>query len=178
MIQKEVSFLVWLDVKMWINILNIAFLWRSGNSDLVKQPEIQSWIMFVLYDLRWVYMYFCLPENSLYISFFFSEKETSGEERGNSTAKDSKEENWTKKNVSFLGRIEQRKKVCPSVIINFSHFWTSPPQPLNEFQRNLTKSKYSRFSTKIVLKVPISEQTWMTWSLLVCNLCLDFSKTW
>ena len=80
--------------------------------------------------------------------------------------------------MSFLGRIEQRKKVCPSVIINFSHFWTSPPQPLNEFQRNLTKSKYSRFSTKIVLKVPISEQTWMTWSLLVCNLCLDFSKTW
>ena len=71
MIQKEVSFLVWLDVKMWINILNIAFLWRSGNSDLVKQPEIQSWITFVLYDLRWVYMYFCLPENSLYISVFF-----------------------------------------------------------------------------------------------------------
>ena len=62
---------------MWINILNIAFLWRSGNSDLVKQPEIQSWIMFVLYDLCWVYMYFCLPENSLYISFFFfSEKKT------------------------------------------------------------------------------------------------------
>ena len=58
---------------MWINILNIAFLWRLGNSDIVKKPEIQGWIMFV-YNLHWVYMYFCLPENSLYILFFFSVK--------------------------------------------------------------------------------------------------------
>ena len=59
-IQKEVFFLVWLDVKVWINILNIAFLWRLGKSDIVKKPKIQGWIMFVHYNLHWVYMYFCL----------------------------------------------------------------------------------------------------------------------
>ena len=76
MIQKQVSLIVWLDVKIWINILNIAFLWRLGNSDIVKKPEIQGWIMFVLYDLHCHSVFTCISAllRIHYTSRFFSEK--------------------------------------------------------------------------------------------------------
>ena len=77
--------------------------------------------------------------------------------------------------VCFLG---QSEKQDGSPGLRFAEtFFTSPLKPLNGIQRNLTGSKISTSSTKIVFLGPIGKTRWPPWLLIGWDIFNFSSKT-
>ena len=81
-------------------------------------------------------------------------------------------------------RADRKSKMAVLASDWLKHFSTSP-QPLNAFWRNLTGNKSSTSSTKFVFFVPIGNPRWPPWPLigwnifrLLRNRWIDFDETW
>ena len=76
--------------------------------------------------------------------------------------------------LCFSGRSE--KQDCRPGLWLAEIFSTSPLEPLNGIERNLTRSKISTSSTKFVFFGPIGKTRWPPWPLIGWDI-FDFSET-